>query len=67
VRKADAQMSSRGLSDEVVGFFEDFVEAFKSFSGARIATRYLVPSVALRGDGSIQCLQSRADVEQLAG
>ena len=56
-------MHTRALSGEVAGFFDDFVEAFGSFSGVRIATRYLVPGVAVRGDGSIQCLQSRAEVE----
>jgi hypothetical protein len=58
------QMASRGLSEEVAGFFDDFVVAFKSFSGARIATRYLVPGVAVRGDGSIRSLQSREEVER---
>jgi len=55
---------SVALLDEVAGFFDDFVDAFSSFSGARIATRYAVPGVALRGDGSIQCLQSRVEVER---
>jgi hypothetical protein len=57
-------MGARGLADEVAGFFDDFVEAFRSFSGARIAERYLVPGVALRGDGSVQSLQSRPEVER---
>lgn len=57
-------MTARALPDEVATFFDDFVEAFKSFSGERIATRYLVPGVALRGDGSVQCLQSRPEVER---
>ena len=57
-------MASRELFEEVAGFFDDFVEAFKSFSGARIATRYLVPGVAVRGDGSIRSLQSREEVER---
>lgn len=52
---------SIALLDEVGGFFDDFVEAFSSFSGARIATRYFVPGAAPRGDGSIQCLQSRVE------
>ena len=56
-------MNARSLPGEIVGFFDDFVEAFGSFSGARIATRYLVPGVAVRGDGSIQCLQSRPEIE----
>jgi hypothetical protein len=55
---------SIALADEVAGFFADFVEAFSSFSGVRIATRYAVPGVALRGDGSIQCLRSRVEVER---
>lgn len=58
-------MNDRGVPDEIARFFDDFVEAFSSFSGPRIATRYLVPGVALRGDGSIQCLQSRAEIEHL--
>jgi len=57
-------MNARSLPGEIAGFFDDFVEAFGSFSGARIATRYLVPGVAVRGDGSIQCLQSRPEVER---
>jgi hypothetical protein len=57
-------MNAPALRDEVARFFDDFVEAFGSFSGARIATRYAVPGVALRGDGSIQYLQSRAEVER---
>jgi hypothetical protein len=52
------------LLDEITGFFDDFVEAFISFSGVRIAARYHVPGVALRGDGSIQCFESRAEVER---
>lgn len=56
-------MSAPRVADEIVGFFDDFVEAFGSFNGARIATRYVVPGVALRGDGSIHYLQSRAEVE----
>ena len=57
-------MNRQALRDEVVAFFDGFVEAFRTFSGARIAAQYLVPYVALRGDGSVGCLQSRADVER---
>ena len=57
-------MNRQALRDEVAAFFDGFVEAFRTFSGARIATLYLVPNVALRGDGSVGCLQSRADVER---
>jgi len=58
------RMNDRALPDEIAGFFDDFVEAFKSFSGARIATRYAVPGIALRADGSVQCLQTREEVER---
>ncbi len=57
-------MSGRPVPDEIAGFFDDFVEAFGSFNGARIATRYCVPGIALRADGSIQALQSRAEIER---
>ena len=56
-------MTSGVLRDAVGAFFDRFVEAFGSFSGVRVAALYHVPGVALRGDGSIQCLQSRAEVE----
>ena len=54
----------RRAGDEVVRFFDRFVEAFRLFSGARVASLYLVPGVALRGDGSIEAVQSRADIER---
>jgi len=57
-------MKGRVAPAEIAEFFEDFVEAFGSFSGARIATRYCVPGVALRGNGSIESFGSRADVER---
>jgi hypothetical protein len=57
-------MADRALRDEIAGFFDAFVDAFGSFSGARIAALYLVPGVAVRGDGSIESLQSRPDVER---
>jgi hypothetical protein len=57
-------MTAQPVQAEVSRFFDDFVEAFGTFSGARIATRYYVPGIALRGDGSIQSLQSRAEVER---
>ena len=57
-------MTAQALHDEVAGLFDRFVEAFRAFSGAGVVTLYFVPSVALRGDGSIQCLRARADIER---
>ncbi len=56
-------MATGALRDAVGEFFDRFVEAFGSFSGPRVAALYHVPGIALRGDGSIQGLQSRAEVE----
>ena len=57
-------MTARPLQADISRFFDDFVEAFRTFDGARIATRYFVPGIALRGDGSIQSLESRTEVER---
>jgi hypothetical protein len=57
-------MTDRSLTADIAAFFDDFVEAFLSFEGARIAARYHVPSIAYRGDRSIQCLESRAELER---
>jgi hypothetical protein len=57
-------MAASSLQDEIRAFFDDFVAAFVSFSGARIAERYGVPGVALRGDGSVQAVPSRAEIER---
>ncbi|HET8533395.1 MAG TPA: hypothetical protein VFO08_19735 [Methylomirabilota bacterium] len=55
-------MSLPILHTAVREFFEAFVTAFGSFSGSRVAALYLVPGVALQGDGSVRCLQSREEV-----
>jgi hypothetical protein len=57
-------MSAPELTDEVSRFFVDFVDAFHSFNGARIAARYAVPGIALRADGSIEPVQSRPEIER---
>ena len=56
-------MTSDSLRDEVADFFERFVRAFVSFTGKEVAQLYTVPTIAVRGDGSIECLLSRHQVE----
>lgn len=56
-------MTSRRLRDEVSDFFDRFVRAFASFRGEEVAELYMVPSIAVRGDGSIECLMSRSRIE----
>ena len=54
----------RRLVDELRAFFAAYMAAFDVRDGVRIATLYHEPTVTLRGDGSVHCLQSR---EELAG
>jgi hypothetical protein len=56
-------MRTRVASAEIAKFFEGFVEACGSFSGARIATRHCVPGGAAR-HRVIESFESRADVER---
>lgn len=57
-------MDTQALREEVARFFDGFVGAFGTFRGASVAALYSVPGVALRGDGSIQCMQSRGEIER---
>lgn len=57
-------MTGPALREDLTRFFDDFVNAFASFKGAPLADLYLVPGVALRGDGLIQGLQSRTEIER---
>src|SRR4051812_5393930 len=43
-------------------FFDDFVDAFRSFSGDSIAQRYFAPCLAFHGPASIQVFASKADI-----
>jgi ketosteroid isomerase-like protein len=55
-------MADPALTQEVRGFFEQYTEAFDSIDGNRIAALYCMPTVTMRGDGSIHCLQSREEL-----
>jgi hypothetical protein len=55
-------MKGIAIRDEAVGFFDEFVEAFRTFDGDEIARRYLSPYSALHADGSIDCFASHAHV-----
>jgi len=43
-------------------FLGEYVRAFDSIDGARIAALYHEPCITMRGDGSIHCLLSREDL-----
>ena len=55
-------MVDPALAEEIRGFFEQYTKAFDSIDGNRIAALYCMPTVTMRGDGSIHCLQSRKEL-----
>ena len=55
-------MADSALTEEIRSFFENYAKAFDSIDGKRIAALYYMPTVTMRGDGSIHCLQSRDDL-----
>ena len=55
-------MTNSELTSGVRAFLDDYNEAFASFDGQRIAALYHLPTVTVRGDGSIHCLQSRVEL-----
>ncbi|MFT3800936.1 MAG: hypothetical protein QM766_06905 [Burkholderiaceae bacterium] len=54
-------MKSSELETHVRIFFDEFVEAFRSFDGNIIAERYLSPYLAFHTAESIQIFTSRAE------
>jgi hypothetical protein len=57
-------MPDRTLLDEVKKLLEQYTEAFDACDGVAIAALYHVPSVSVRGDGSVQCFQSRDELQR---
>jgi ketosteroid isomerase-like protein len=55
-------MPASALTEEIRRFFEQYSKAFESIDGKRIATLYYTPTVTMRGDGSVHCLQSREEL-----
>jgi hypothetical protein len=55
-------MADPGLTNEIRAFLEEYNKAFASIEGKRIAALYHMPTITMRGDGSIHCLQSRDEL-----
>jgi ketosteroid isomerase-like protein len=55
-------MADPALTNEIRAFLEEYNTAFASIDGKRIAALYHMPTVTMRGDGSIHCLQSREEL-----
>lgn len=45
-------------------FFEDYTRVFNAADAVAIAKFYHVPSISMRGDGSVVCYQSAEELEQ---
>jgi hypothetical protein len=50
------------LELEMSAFFNQYNETFATFDGDQIAEFYCVPSISMRGDGSIHGYQSREEI-----
>lgn len=57
-------MSAAALEDRAKQFFDEFVEAFGSFSGAKIAERYCSPYLAFHANGRSEVFSSSRDIAQ---
>ncbi len=55
-------MANSSLNDEIRDFFKHYAEASEAIDGKRIAALYYMPTLTMRGDGSIHCLQSREEL-----
>jgi ketosteroid isomerase-like protein len=54
-------MTVSQLAADVHTFFQRYNEAFASIDGQAIAALYCIPTVTMRGDGSIHCFQSQEE------
>jgi len=55
-------MQQEPLETKASRFFDDFVAAFRTFNGAIIAQRYIVPYLAFHNDGAADVFTSDAEV-----
>lgn len=60
--KHSAPVTDKALLTEIAAFFDDFVQAFPSFDGKKIAERYAAPYLALNGEGVLTLLPTQADI-----
>jgi hypothetical protein len=52
------------LELEMSAFLDRYNEVFATYDGNQIAELYCVPTITMRGDGSIHCFQSREEIVQ---
>jgi hypothetical protein len=52
------------MTSEVTAFFDEFVQVFPTFDGARIADRYGLPYLAIRADGSTESFATHGAIAE---
>lgn len=52
------------MKDDLIRFFDKFVEDFKSFDGLVIANRYLAPYSVIKSDKSVSLYKEQEEIEQ---
>ena len=52
----------KALEVEVSAFLNQYLETFTTFDGDQIAALYCIPTITMRGDGSIHSFQSRDEI-----
>jgi hypothetical protein len=57
-------MSDQAQSDEIRKFFDDYTRDWYASDWTAVAMLYHVPSITMRGDGSVHCFQSREELEE---
>ena len=53
---------TKALEVEISAFLNQYDEAFTTFDGDQIAALYCIPTITMRGDGSIHSFQSREEI-----
>ena len=55
-------MMTKALEVEISAFLKQYDKAFTTFDGEQIAALYCIPTITMRGDGSIHSFQSREEI-----
>ena len=56
-------MSDQAHSNEVTKFLDDYVRYWYAGEWSAVAALYHVPSITVRGDGSVHCFQSLKELQ----
>ena len=53
---------TKALEMEISAFLKQYDKTFTTFDGDQIAALYCIPTITMRGDGSIHSFQSRDEI-----